>query len=288
MIRQTNEKKYSISRTRDYGVGVGMGFHLHNSTEIIIGEEGIAKYSLLGREYLVGKNDILVISPMEIHQFEIVKEPFIRYGFTVNPIYYRSLNLDNDLGQVFLTPTLEQYEKNYRKMSSDTVKNFVSLLEELKTEEIKGEFFSSHMERFLVSQLTILLFRSFKMSKSDTRVSNMNERMQEIQEYINLNFHEKLDLESLSRLFFLHPSTISKEFKKSFGTTLVKYINTVRICEATRLLENTKYSVSLISDMCGYEQVNTFLRQFKSIMETTPLQYRNSMLKFYENGSAKK
>ena len=86
----------------------------------------------------------------------------------------------------------------------------------------------------------------------------------------------------LSELFYLHPATISREFNKYSGKNLVKYINAVRICEAAKLLENTNETVTVIAAKCGYDSVNTFLRQFKSVMETTPLQYRKSIMEWFE------
>jgi len=86
----------------------------------------------------------------------------------------------------------------------------------------------------------------------------------------------------LSQLFYLHPATISREFNKYFGKNLIKYINTVRVCEAANLLENTNESVTGISVACGYDSVNTFLRQFKAVMETTPLQYRRARQEWNE------
>ena len=75
---------------------------------------------------------------------------------------------------------------------------------------------------------------------------------------------------------------ISKEFSRCIGQPLTKYINRVRVCEGARLLENTQESVTSIASQCGYDSVNTFLRQFKTIMETSPLQYRKEMKAWLE------
>ena len=86
----------------------------------------------------------------------------------------------------------------------------------------------------------------------------------------------------LGEKFFLHPSTISKDFTKYCGYNLNKYINTVRVCEAASLLENNSDSVAVIAERCGYDSVNKVLRQFKSIMDVSPLQYRKSVHEWWE------
>lgn len=101
--------------------------------------------------------------------------------------------------------------------------------------------------------------------------------MREIKEYIDTHFQERLTLKTLSSRFYLHPTTISKEFRRCCGHNLNKYINTVRICRAASLLETGTDSVAEIAVKCGYESENTFLRQFRSIMEMSPLQYMKSV-----------
>lgn len=81
----------------------------------------------------------------------------------------------------------------------------------------------------------------------------------------------------MSKTLFYHTTTISKEFRRCCGHNLNKYINTVRICRAASLMETGTDSVAEIAVKCGYESENTFLRQFRSIMVMSPLQYRKSV-----------
>lgn len=110
----------------------------------------------------------------------------------------------------------------------------------------------------------------------------MSQQMYDIKEYIDQHYMEDLNLNGLSEQFYHHPVTISKEFSRCIGQPLTKYINRVRVCEGARLLENTQESVTSIASQCGYDSVNTFLRQFKTIMETSPLQYRKEMKAWLE------
>ena len=83
----------------------------------------------------------------------------------------------------------------------------------------------------------MLLFRVFRFERSESGISPSNARMLEIKEYIDVHFNEELNLNMLGEKFFLHPTTISKDFTKYCGYNLNKYINTVRVCEAASLLE---------------------------------------------------
>lgn len=279
-FKAINEDNYNISRTSEYEKNAM--HHIHNSSEVLIIETGSADYYISGQKYHVSKNDILVIGAMEHHQSKILQPPYTRYGFTIKLSYCRSLNLEDDLMNVFFTPAPEMFERHYKNINPDIIHQIIELFCYLKNEEKFNTSFRPQMERSIITQIAILLFRAFNMKKQDRVLSVMNERMLEIKEYINLHYNEKLDLQRLRDLFFLHPSTISREFNRYCGMTLVKYINTVRVCEAAKLLESNQYNIALISDKCGYENVNTFLRHFKSIMQVSPLQYRKSVQDFFE------
>ena len=133
------------------------------------------------------------------------------------------------------------------------------------------------MQRGILTQTAVLLFRTFRMERNPEASTAADKAMREIKEYIDTHFQERLTLKTLSSRFYLHPTTISKEFRRCCGHNLNKYINTVRICRAASLLETGTDSVAEIAVKCGYESENTFLRQFRCIMEMSPLQYRKSV-----------
>lgn len=72
----------------------------------------------------------------------------------------------------------------------------------------------------------------------------------------------------LSRSYFQH---LYKEF---FETTCVQDIISARITMAKNLLLSSEYSVQKISEMCGYQNVTHFIRQFKNTVGTSPDKFR--------------
>lgn len=274
------EDNYNISRTCEYEKNEM--HHIHNSCEILFMEEGAADYYISGKKYHVEPYDILVIGSMEHHLRRIDRLPFSRYGFTLKPTYLRSVIVDEDLLKVFTTPTPETFEHHYKQIDPAIFARIIEMLCELKEEAEVHKPFRSQIERTVITQFAVILFRAFQFKRNDGGVTLSNTRMLEIKEYIDLHFNEELNLKFLSEKFFLHPSTISKEFARCCGYNLNKYLNTVRVCEAANMLENNNDSVTEIAEKCGYDSVNTFLRQFKAIMEVSPLQYRKSVREWWE------
>lgn len=279
-FRAICEDNYNISRTCEYEKNEM--HHIHNTCEILFVEDGAADYYISGKKYHVEPYDILVIGAMEHHLRRIDRLPFLRYGLTVKPTYFRSIILDEDLLKVFTTPSSELFVRYYKKIDPVVFNRILDLLRELKEEDVVHKPFRSQIQRTVITQIAVILFRALQFKRNESSMAASKARMLEIKEYIDGHFSEEINLNVLSEKFFLHPSTISKEFNRCCGYNLNKYINTVRVCEAASMLESNNDTVTEIAERCGYDSVNTFLRQFKSIMEVSPLQYRKSVREWWE------
>jgi len=279
-FRALSEDNYNVSRSCEYEKN-GM-HHIHTASEFLFVEEGSAEYYVVGKKYLLEKGDIMVIGGQEHHQRRLLGLPFLRYGLSVRPSYYESLNLGEDLKKVFLTPSQQAFQEHYKHVDEQIFNRVTGLIKELYEEQEIHQPFRSMMERSIITEITVLLFRAFGLERTESELSEMNLRMIAIKEYIDRHYQENLDLKILSDLFYLHPATISREFNKYFGKTMINYINIDRVCEAAKLLENTNESVTAVAAKCGYDSVNTFLRQFKAVMETTPLQYRKAIHELFK------
>lgn len=159
-FRAICEDNYNISRTCEYEKNEM--HHIHNTSEILLVEDGAADYYISGRKYHVEPYDILVIGAMEHHLRRIDRLPFSRYGFTVKPTYYRSTVLDSDLQKVFNTPTPEEFVQNYKNVDRAVFGQLIDMLCCLKAEDAVHKPFRSQIQRTIVTQIAVLLFRTFR------------------------------------------------------------------------------------------------------------------------------
>lgn len=275
-----DQDNYNVSRSCDFVMN-NMS-HIHNSHEFLFVEEGSAYYYIGGKPYFLEPGDILAIGAMDYHKRIIDSLPFKRYGLTLKPAYCKSLHLDNDLAQLFATPSAEMYSRHYKAIDPETFNCLIDLLRALKGEQLRFQPHRAHMERSIVTQVAVVLFRIFQLKQKDMPLSAAHILMLDIKEYIDLHYKEVLDLKSLSELFYCHPSTISKDFRKYCGHNLNRYINMVRISEAAKILENSNHSICFVAEQCGYTNENTFLRQFKNILGNSPSQYRKAYHELYK------
>ena len=95
-----------------------------------------------------------------------------------------------------------------------------------------------------------------------------------VTDYILQNIQEKLSIRELSDIACMHPNSLSREFKKMTGFSIVEYINKIRIGNAARYLSETNSTVLDICYKCGFQNLSNFNRQFKKVMNCTPSNYR--------------
>lgn len=97
--------------------------------------------------------------------------------------------------------------------------------------------------------------------------------MQAVMQYITENFRTRITLSNLCFLFGINKTTLCHSFKAAYGTTVLEYINTLKIREAKSCLQEGKLTVSQISDMLGFSSVHYFCRLFKQHTGLSPTEY---------------
>ena len=102
------------------------------------------------------------------------------------------------------------------------------------------------------------------------------ERPSILYDYILGNFHQDLNIEELSKLIHVSPSTFYRIFKKTMNKNFSDFVSEIRIGHACKLLFNTDLDISEISFLSGYKQITNFNRQFKKLMQLTPSAYRKT------------
>lgn len=67
-------------------------------------------------------------------------------------------------------------------------------------------------------------------------------------------------------------------YKKQFGISCMDDLINIRMKKASDYLCFTSYPVAKIAELCGYDSIEHFSRQFKQRQGTSPLKYRHKML----------
>jgi len=96
-------------------------------------------------------------------------------------------------------------------------------------------------------------------------------------EYIHQHYSENETLEKIAIQFGTSAPHLSRMIKKETTLTFTEYVNTLRIDKAKELLQISDMSISEIYEQLGFNNRNTFIRIFKSMVGVTPSEYRKSL-----------
>lgn len=154
------------------------------------------------------------------------------------------------------------------------------LLKPAKTSNIKLAInkIISNLDKTLISE------HPFNLKDSKTDI------MQKSIEYMNINYKEKIDLESISNHIHLNAQYFSRVFKKEMGISCVDYLNQLRINNSCKMLCTTSYPVYRIAIESGFTDASYFSRVFTRFLQETPIEYRrrNSYSSYNKNSFSDK
>ena len=246
---------------------------IHNTCELLFVEEGEAEYEIGERRYTVEPRSVLIIGATDIHTCRILMTPYVRYGLYFMPRYLASLLMIRDHLNVYTTPSPKEALR-LRNLPEADFSGLCELIRRIAQEDKHRWEDSGDMRAALTWEMTLTLRRLLGKQRASISGLDYYSTMLSMRSFIDTHYAEDLSLKRLSGAFFIHPDTISRNFSACFGTTVSNYITRVRISGAVRLLEQTGESVTEIANCVGYNNVNTFIRAFTRVMQTSPLQYR--------------
>lgn len=92
--------------------------------------------------------------------------------------------------------------------------------------------------------------------------------------FIEQNYHQKIKIDQCAEVAKVSMSTLNRNFRKVYHTSIGEYLTKVRIHAACHELKDTTLGMTEIAFRCGFFDLSHFSRQFKKTMRMTPLQYR--------------
>lgn len=102
---------------------------------------------------------------------------------------------------------------------------------------------------------------------------NEKERMARIISYLNENFENKIELETVASIAHMAPNAFCRYFKKRTQKSFIQYLNEIRIGHSCKLLIEGDLQITTVCYQSGFNTLTNFNRQFKTIMDMTPTQY---------------
>lgn len=178
----------------------------------------------------------------------------------------------------------EKEDLNYLrklKIPFDCVKHVkdISLLSNLM-KTISTEFFSDGLlsNEAALLYLNILFLKLSELLNSDNRkVSGYYSKMDVVRSNIYSTPQNNWNIDIIAKELSLSRSRFQHLYKDIYGISIINEIINSRIEHVKYLLHSTDMAVKQVALLSGYNNDVHFIRQFKSRMSCTPIEYRKKL-----------
>ena len=263
--------------------GWQMPMEWHTSFEVFLTLSGRGRYIIGERVYDFEAGDVFVISNNELHKSEVVDEAgfdacMVMFSPSVLPARQSSTQID-PLDLYFARPPKFSHRFSPNPDKRETY-FFIARLMLEAFDDANGQR-PEAAAALLIWLLIDLCAEYFQEGGQIGGVSLSSERVKQkkivaqVLDYIDQHYHEDIRLAKLAASLYVTHSYLSREFKKSTGYSLVKFIANRRIREARELLRRTDMTISEISSAVGYNSMAHFHHAFKNEIGISPRDFRN-------------
>lgn len=265
----------SPTRTTDHFGGF---YHWHQCCEMLLVHEGRGSVIVNQKTYEMRPGRLFIFQPYQLHKiFATVSEetPYVRTLLFFNPQFFEQALRPFPSRHV-------QFEQLWRGAQTEAAIDLQGelhylehMIERYRSRILEGNAIAEeeHMTMLLLHYMEAISFQGRSADAVDFRPFNYAEQaMQWMEEH----YAEDIGLDQIAEALHLSKFYLSRLFRRETGSSLSDYLIARRIKQACRLLYTTSHSVERISAEVGYPNVSYFIRIFKKVIGTTPLQYRTA------------
>ena len=227
---------------------------------LICALKGRAEYRFRsGERVIVEDDDILFLSPDTAYSIVTDKE-FAHY--TVN------FDIHTDTSDTGLSATsYALVRKNNNAQITQAFKRLTDVWQQKR----------AGYEMQAIGHLYILLALFFS-EYTNQQGKAFFQRLLPAREYIEQHFDKPVTLERLSFLASMSVTNFRREWRKCYVQTPMQYRDEVRLYYAKEYLLSGYYTVSEVSEKCGFEDVSYFVRFFKKKTGIPPGKFQKQPL----------
>lgn len=113
-----------------------------------------------------------------------------------------------------------------------------------------------------------------KSGENNTSPLDLKGKIEKVKLFIKRNCYKKTGLKDAANAVYLSPKYLSRIFKEHTGAGFTAYRLRIKIGKAKELLLKSAYNVNQIAEKLGYENTESFIRQFKKLTKYSPTEYR--------------
>jgi AraC family transcriptional regulator of arabinose operon len=220
-----------------------------------------AIFILEGKEVYAEKNSVIIFNNGTPQEY------FARDGSYTNDFIHFDVEGERDLKNLPLDTLLVM---PYSKQIG-------IILKEMYLEYISNNSNRNESMELLLKLLFVKINELVTYKPQDTILYGYYDTLLNLRSLIYRHPEEKWTVERLSHQVNLSSSHFQRLYKQTFGTTCIADVIACKIQYAKSSLAASGGTVREIAALCGYENEEHFMRQFKREVGLTPTEYRREM-----------
>lgn len=250
-----------------------VALHHHDFYEVYFFLSGNVQYIIENRSYLLTPGDVLLISPMELHQpmFGSEQREYERIVLWIDKQFLEGFSLPGQSFNACFNTNTPNHSNLLRPEGANR-QFLIFLLEQLISESSSADPYQEICALSYLAQVMVLLNRLSLQQRRENVVPTPDSTVYSILGYINEHYNENLSLDDLANKFFISKYHLSREFQRLVGTSVHRYIVQKRLVMAKQMLSSGKPS-SEVYQNCGFGDYSNFYRAFKAEYQISPKDY---------------
>lgn len=237
--------------------------HFHEYYVIGFIESGQRRLSCKNNEYVIGTGDIIFFNPLENHACESIDNQTLDYRcLNIKPEIMRKITKEitgQDYLPHFASPV------GYRSEQAQLLHDIHQMIMDERSDFEKEETFY-----FLIQQL----IEGYTEAIEDTEPKAIKQEIENVCRYLKLHYAEHITLDDLAKAANMNKYSLLRSFTRIRGITPYRYLQTVRINEAKKRLEQGVKPLDAAME-AGFVDQSHFSHFFMEFIGLTPGQYRN-------------
>lgn len=132
----------------------------------------------------------------------------------------------------------------------------------------------------LLHRISVLDSEDVEMLSLNTPATSVRKsfsKLDSVYRYVLENFRGDVNSRHAASLACLNEAAFCRYFKRQTTKTFSQFVNHVRIIHATSLLRERNSSIMEICFECGFNNLSYFNRQFRTLMKTSPMEFRKAI-----------
>ena len=260
-------KTYQSDKTES---AVHSELHYHDEIELLAITEGELVCVVSGKHHRCQQGDVVFCSARIPHSTYVENSKCAYTLIQFRPEHF--LGDRNNTGKYF-NRFIRNADLPFAILHNDELYQTIEkALDEARRQE---EAFGLYIKGAVFHIIT-LLCREGALSANNSDYSADIKKILPALSYIDENFAQNITLDDVAKLQNLNPSYFCRVFKRASGSSLVDYLNFVRICKSEKLLAAGEKSILEVAGDVGFTSLSYFNRIFKRYKNCTPTEYRRA------------